>query len=322
MISRNRHFFLSTVLVVIIYSLVSFSFLENYINGDQIAYHKFYNLIKDVPFSDVGPIALSTLSSAEPITWFAVWVGSNLGIDKNIWISFLNVLLIVGLYVMLLKYKVPWFVVACMLTNFYVIVLMTGAERLKIAYILLTWGFVVQGRSRFILVMLTPLAHLQSFILLTSALFAYFTGQVRRAFSSARLSKKTIFLIFTSFVLSGVLFIYLQDGVIRKFKSYSRHDISPVELSNIGLLFVIGLLVTRDKLRVILALLPLVVAVALLGAQRVNMIAVTIFIGLLMFERRLSHPLVLLLLTYFSMKSVLFIYNIYNYGDGFAGPLW
>lgn len=322
MTHRNLNTFLSVVLVGLISSVMSFVLLGNYINGDQKLYHNFYNLIQDVPFSEVGPIALSTISSAEPLSWLVLWVGSTSGIDKNIWISFLNVILIVGIYILLRKHDARWFVFVLMLTNFYILVLMTGAERLKIAYILLVWAFVLEGKWRFLLALLSPLAHLQSFILLFSAGSAYMSNEVRRVSLTGKLLKKKFLLFFMSFCFFAVIFVFLQNGIMRKATSYYSGNIYLTDLFNVGLLLVIGLLVSRDKLRMILALLPLAVAITFLGGERVNMIAISVFIGLLMFERRLSHPLVLLMLIYFSTKSIPFILNIYRNGSGFVGPLW
>src|SRR5690606_30234211 len=45
----------------------------------------------------------------------------------------------------------------------------------------------------------------------------------------------------------------------------------------------------------------------LLGGERGNMVAVTIALWLLMVERRLNHPAILVMLTYFSWKSVGFV---------------
>jgi hypothetical protein len=50
----------------------------------------------------------------------------------------------------------------------------------------------------------------------------------------------------------------------------------------------------------------------------VNMIAVALVIYYLMEERRLYHPLVYLLMAYFSIKTIPFVNKIILYGDGFA----
>jgi hypothetical protein len=317
--------FIASVYVAFIGALfffVSLSFLGAYSLGDQVHYHNFYNLIRGVPFSQVAPIALSTIDSAEPLSWLVLWVGSNLGFDKDLWIAFLNTFLIVGLVIILKKNSAPWYLVPLLLTNFYVIVLMTSAERLKIGYIFLIWAFIFEGRWRVFFNILSPLAHLQSLIFIISLFMSSISKQVRYFFVFGKFRKKEFLYIFILIFLVALIFIYLQDGILRKVQVYASESISVNELVNIFLLVIIGLLVTKDRLRLFLALLPLIAAVAIIGGQRVNMIAVSVFIGLMMYERRLSHPLVVLLLFYFSMKSIPFVLNIYQYGNGFGGPLW
>ena len=91
-----------------------------------------------------------------------------------------------------------------------------------------------------------------------------------------------------------------------------------VGLTNLIFLSIVGIFATRNRWRMLLLLLPMYPAVSILGGQRVNMIAVTLVLYILITERRLNHPFVLLLLFYFSLKSIPFILNILIYGSGFA----
>ena len=95
-----------------------------------------------------------------------------------------------------------------------------------------------------------------------------------------------------------------------------------LQSSNIVLLLIISLVVFKDKFKVLFSLLPLIVAVILLGGQRVNMIAVTLVFILCVSEKKTNHPLIICLFTYFSLKSIPFIYNIYYNGNGFDGWLF
>lgn len=318
---RNSEY-LIYIIIIGTYFFLSLALLEQYILGDQRHYHNFYNLIYGIPFSEVGPIARSAIASTEPISLLVLWAGSNLNVDKNLWVSILNCFLILGLVLSLRKYRVPWFTVFLLLTNFYVIVLMVAAERLKIAYIFLLWALVLEGRWRLLFLSLSPLAHLQSIILLAGAFAAYSSETVRKIIVQFSIPKRFVLLAAIATVTVGAIFLYLQDAVIMKGEGYLARSISLTEMLNILLLLIIGILVSRDRFRMILALSPLIVAVALIGGDRVNMIAVSLFIPILVFERRLNHPIVIVLLAYFSVKSIPFIQNIYHYGNGFAGPLY
>lgn len=318
--SAGRHI-QKILLLAVAYFLFSLVMLGMYVNGDQESYRKFYNEIYGIPFSDIAPIAISTIGSAEPLTWFVLWVGSNLAVDKNIWISFLNVFLITGIYRLLNKYNARRISTFLVLTNFYVFVLMTGAERLKISYILLVWAFVFEGRIRFILALLSPLAHLQSFILLASVFSGLLSEPLRRLFLKGKLQKGKLIAALSILSIGGSIFIYVQDAVLKKASGYANRSFDFTDMLSIGLLMIIGLLVSRERLRMVMALIPLFFAVAVLGGGRVNMIAVSVFLGLLIYERLMSHVLITIILLYFTVKSIPFIINIFKYGNGFGSPL-
>ena len=61
-------------------------------------------------------------------------------------------------------------------------------------------------------------------------------------------------------------------------------------------------------------------AAAVFGASRINVMAVTFLLYLAVTERRASHPLMLALLVYFSLKTIPFVENIYAWGDGYYIP--
>jgi hypothetical protein len=62
---------------------------------------------------------------------------------------------------------------------------------------------------------------------------------------------------------------------------------------------------------------PLIVLAWLLGDFRINMIIFIVGMYLLIIEGRSNHPLAIVMMLYFSLKSLPFIYRIYLYGHGF-----
>jgi hypothetical protein len=82
----------------------------------------------------------------------------------------------------------------------------------------------------------------------------------------------------------------------------------------------VATIATTNKLRMVLSLLPMFFAIAVVGGDRVNMVAVTLDLGILMFEQRLKHPLVLLLLLYSDpMLSDGRLFNLFVY---LVSPFW
>ncbi len=181
---KGQSILLTMFLIPVAYA-VSYFLLTYYVGGDQIAYHNFYNALYGADFVEMLVLAHGYVSSNEPLSALVLWAGSNLNIEKNIYISVLNVFLISGIFLLARKYRVNSLMILLLLTNFYVIVLMTGAERFKIAFIFLVFAALFAGKTRVALSALSPLAHLQSLVLLPSVILASFEHFIRRAIEVA-----------------------------------------------------------------------------------------------------------------------------------------
>jgi hypothetical protein len=296
----------------------SYYLLSHYTGGDQISYHKFYDALHGARIEEIMFLALVYVSSVEPLSAFILWLGSNLGFEKNVYISLLNVILIVSLFLLARQHQVRMLMIGLLLTNFYVVMLMTGGERLKIAYIFFILATLFVNKMRFLFLSLSPLAHLQSIILLAGVMMAHFEGFILNLLFRFSISKRSLGLLIVIFVVGATIGYYLFDGIKNKANTYAFEEFSPFELINLGILSVIALYVSHKRFRMFLVLLPTIPAIAILGGMRVNMIAVSLVIYYLMEERRLHHPLVYLLMAYFSIKTIPFVNKIILYGDGFA----
>ncbi|WP_028573683.1 hypothetical protein [Desulfonatronovibrio hydrogenovorans] len=305
-----------------LFFLWSYFLLTHYTRGDQGHYWRFYQSLQGAPLSDLMSLAMSYVSSCEPVIAIVLWVGANLGIEKNIYISMFNVLFFCGIILLLKKYKVPWYIYFFIFTNFYFIVLMTAAERLKFAYILLTYSALFSTKKAFFWALLSPLAHLQSFILLASAGMAKYSESIKMLIVRFRIRKMDFLSLTIALILSGICLFFLWEGVFRKALWYTERYGGLSELVSVFILLVATMTATKNRFRVLIAFIPIIVTIYFLGGMRVNMIAVTIFFYLMLIEGRLTHPVAICLLMYFSVKSIPFVYNIITYGSGFAGFLF
>lgn len=301
---------------------ISYLLLGFYTEGDQVAYHRFYESLKSAQFNDVMGLALSHVSSREPVAAYTLWLGAQLGIAKNIYLSFVNLILLVSLYALFVRYKVPAFVMVLLFCNFYLIVLMTGAERLKIAYIFIVFFAVFQGWRSVFWLLVSPLAHLSSLVFIPSLVLAGVSRDVRTLFKRASFRKTVLINGLLGLLVGGVFIYFLWDAVSDKGWRYvdlelDLYDLAR-ELAKLTVLLALAIWASKDRLRMLMAIAPMFFFVALLGGMRVNMIAVTIVIYLLMTEERLAHPASLVLLLYLSVKSIPFVRNIVMYGNGFA----
>ncbi|QEQ57216.1 hypothetical protein FNV82_06260 [Chlorobium phaeovibrioides] len=208
------------------------------------------------------------------------------------------------------------------MTNFYFIVLMTGAERLKIAYILLVYAALLPGKLAYLLAFASPFAHLQSLLLLASLGLARYSRPLQYALIKHRIRRKYLMRVVPIVIISSLIFFYFIGAVVRKASGYMALYGGLSDVFMILFLLLLAWQVTVDRFRMGVALSPLVVGAYFLGDDRVNMIAFTLTMYLLLIEGRISHPLVLLLLVYFSVKSIPFVYNILAHGNGFDGFLF
>lgn len=317
MIVKKAH--ITFILLLPIFFWYGYSLISAYTEGDQRGYRSMYEALADAEPLEVMVIANAYVAVSEPISAYVLWAGAILGIDKDFYIALLNVLLLVGIFLLGKRYSVGVIPLFLLLTNFYVIVLMTGAERLKIAYLLLIWAVLWGGKKEIVLVGISPLAHLQNFILFPSLLLANAADSIKRLVLSARIKKR--FIITTGIVLvcSAVIFAFLYEDISGKASSYLSQDINLfVEIVKLVVLSAIAFVATKDRWRMALALIPMYPVIYLIGGQRANMIAVTLALFFLMKERVLNHPLVMALLIYFSLKSIPFVQKIFIYGNGFV----
>lgn len=311
----NRNLLFSFLLLPV---FVGFSFylISNYIYGDQVHYRALYSALSDTNFSDALGISKLVVSGNEPISAWLLWVGASLNIDKDIYITFFNVFLLFALTSFLRREKASWLVIFLILTNFYVVVLMTGAERLKFGYLFIAIASLFKGNLRWFLLSLAPFAHLQMVIFLVGIVVGYFSDSIKKVITYRRLSKKTLKFLLPILVFILVILTILGPAISSKIKYYDSSGV--LELFQVTALLFVALFVSKEKFRILLVLVSMATFVFILGGDRVNMIAFSLAFYFLAIEKKLSSPLFMLILIYLSYKSIGFVYNISRIGTGFT----
>jgi len=298
----------------------SYVLLGWYTGGDQVHYHKLYDSLAAANFSEIMALSLSLVSGAEPIYAHLMWVGAQLNFDKNIYISIFNSTLITGLFVFLRANKAPFFIYILVITNFYVLVLLTSAERLKFAYLMLVLAACVAATpGKALMLAASPFGHLQAFIMLPSIFLAYIESDIKKLVLKFKLNVRNFkYLALPALVIAAVVAMKI-DSILPKALIYLQQDQSYMEVLNLVALTFVALVATRNRFRMTLVLLPMFPAVQLLGGDRVNMIAITLVFYYLTIEHRLNHPILVLMLIYFSIRGILRVKWIFNYGHGYMG---
>lgn len=298
---------------------ISYTLVSSYTLGDQAHYRLLYAILAESAAWEVLDVARRTVSGAEPVSAYVLWIGSKLGISKDIYISLFNTALIMLLALFLRRNSVPWSVVLLVMSNYYVIVLMTGAERLKFAYIILLCATLFRGRLSKFVACLSPFAHLQSIILLAAVFISSLANGLKEVFRHGRLRYRVFWGVLGVTIVVSLIYLFLGEAIIAKGVGYAQRESSILETLQLGLLSIVAMYATRRRLAMAMMLLPFFPTVLALGGMRVNMIAVSAVIYVLTIERRLVVVPVLFVLIYLSWKSIPFVNNIFEYGNGYHG---
>lgn len=291
--------------------------LSIYIFGDQKHYTELYYSLNGASITEVPILQLFHTGSAEPFYGYLVWAASNFGIEKTPLMAASNGILGVAIAATIRKLNGSIALAAVLFTNYYFIVLLTAAERLKFSYIMFCLAILAGGRAGRIIFLLTPITHFQSAITISSVAFARLaselTDRTRRAWDRL----KGLTGLSVGFVFLLLLFLRFQERILRKIESYREYGESIFDSYQILILLVTALFVARNRIEAILFFAPLVVSATLLGGSRVNMIGFVMLFYIGLKDKRYFHPVLIALYLYFTFKSFGFVNNIIDQGVGF-----
>lgn len=317
----KKNFFLIFIAGVAIF-FWSYILLSYYTGGDQVNYLKFYEFQKDLPLHIIFSEDKFIIDTSEPLFKLLVWIGSNLEIDKKIYTSAFNLILALGLILFLKKEKAPLHFYFFTLFNYYLIVLFAPAERLKYAYVFLIYSTLVSYKLKYFFILLATFCHAQIIILIIGYLFYFFLK-----FSQNQLLKLKFLEILYFMIL--LLLIYLFKGNIKiflefvydKFTSY-KSDYSFFSYFKILILSFSFLLVTKKPIKLFIIYFPMIIISYIIGDQRINILIFTIGMYYIIIEKQLNHPIIIILMTYYFIKSTIFLYNVFKYNDGYLGIIF
>lgn len=302
-----------------IYSFIlSYILLSFYIGGDQVHYINFYESISEYDFVSGYLFYNGALGSQEPIYYLIVYFLNGL-FAKNLLFSLINAGLAYCLaYLLLEKRNFFPFGLFPLALNFYLIVLFTGAERLKVSlFFLLLYFMVYNKKVKSLLLLSSVFAHIQTFILLISVQVNKMLPLFKRLLLKGRINYK-LFGIMGSIVLLGFAFLFIQEHITSKLTAYVsfgglKNIIKPI------FFLIITLPYSRDrKLESVLMHLPLVIASFFIGDIRIVIFSYFVFFYYASSVKRGLNLGILISSIYFLIKGINFIYFIFQYGNGFA----
>lgn len=317
LLSKKRWLYIITTLLLSIYIfLVSIVLSKFYTQGDQFIYNSSYESIKGLNFVDAFLNYQFYINSVEPIHFFITWVFSNIYLPKDLVMSISNVFLGIILIKILYRWNVHLFVISILIsTNFYLYVLYFAAERLKFAFIFLFFSYYYFGHTikKYFYLFISVLSHVQIIIF---PLILFFTN-ARNFFSRNNFILKFFLLVP---ILIGLLF-YLLNHLLFKFGAYYEMASTKgifVNTWQVFFLMICTLFYTNKRFQVFLIFGILSFFSALLGPERITMIAFIFFMSFSLKIKRGINLGVAISSFYYGLKTFLFIYNIINFNNGFA----
>lgn len=259
------------------------------------------------------------LGASEPFYRFLIGMAAYFGVDRILYLSFWNAVLIGSLGYVLIKNRCSLLFGALLLTNYYLIVILGPAERLKFAYLFLVLAFAVDNlKLRFALSAASFFFHTQALIQFVSAAGFWVASNIR-ALALAPL-RTTLFAMAGGIALGTVLYFFYESvGQSIAFKSaiYSEDSGGITEALQWAMLLIAGLFVFRNRFAYFVGMLPMSVLTVLYGS-RVNVATLSLFVAMAIAEGKTRNLAVLAVMSYMTFKSVGFMVNVVQHGSGYV----
>lgn len=305
--------FLAKFTAAVLVFLLSLFVLPYYMNGDQTHYRKVYEELPRLSLIKGYLFYAQCLDSREYIHFFLSWVASRF-VEKDLFISFSNGVFAYVAMSFFQKWKVSVVIAFwLLLTNFYFLVLYFSAERLKFGFIFLTLSllYIDQVKRFYVFSFLAIISHVQVIIVYVSILSNVFIRYISGLFKTGQVAKLVLF-----FVPLLLIIPLVGNQILIKYNYYhSEHGFA--DLARIAVFFLLALWYSDKKDEVIKLFVPLVIAVYLVGGDRVNIISYFVFLYYGVQRRGGWNFGVLVTSAYFSYASIGFLTKIFQYGDGF-----
>ncbi|WPP47391.1 hypothetical protein [Pseudomonas sp. AN-1] len=298
---------------------LSLYILPYYTNGDQIAYRLVYEIAKNLSFSDGFNTYTAVLGSKEPGYFILAYTFSPI-IQKDWLIATANGILGYLLIASLLKRNASIIVALTLLPNFYIMVLLFSAERLKFGAILFFLAVISENKKRIISAILAVLTHTQFMLLAASLLLSKTAQQGIEEKNKNTLKKYTNHIL--AIATATITVFLLKDHIQGKLNFYSSAN-SGASLENL-IKPIVFLLLTlfyakKEKTQAALMHAPIIAASLVVGEDRIVIFSYFIFMLYSLKTNKGINIGVLATSFYFGVKGFLFLGNIINYGNGFHG---
>lgn len=293
-------------------------YLYIYYLGDAEHYALFYNSLYGMDPKHWASLQRSYLGSAEPLYRYVIGAAAYFGIDRITYLSMWNGLLTGSIAYILSKNRSSLLFAALIFSNYYLLIILGPAERLKFSYIALALAACVSSiRLKYLLSILAVFFHTQSLAQFVASAGHYVTKNYRSIFTTPLRTMAISVAIAASLAAAGYIFMGAAGSTLAaKSAGYASRSGGLGEIVQWAMLLAGGLLVFRDKIAYAVGMLPIGILTYLYG-NRINVAALVLFAFLALAQRKTNHPIVLAVMAYMSFKSISFISDVMRYGTGF-----
>ncbi|HFX6509951.1 TPA: EpsG family protein [Acinetobacter baumannii] len=308
-------------IAAIVALLASLYLNPHYIYGDQEHYREFFKYCFYDGYSHAMQLFCyqNTLGSTEP-GYFYISKFAHIFMEKDTFIAVANAVLVFFLTKLIFKWYRKsvdrYLFVFLTLTNYYLVVLLLAAERLKFSFIFLVLAILVAGKwKRLSFFALSMFTHVQSALLIGT----FFLSKVLHGDTKPWIK---IALTVGGIVVFGGVFFVMQEHILSKLGAYSEGT----EENGTGLtgmlktaVFIVLAGITTRKLLPVVAGAPLVLLSYFLGAERIGMLAFILYASAVIYYKRKADIPLFIVMIYFTLKTPQFILNVLGQGVGYVG---
>lgn len=298
--------------------LLSLYIAPFYVNGDQFHYRGMWDSCFFGSMSNEAQrhCYSSSIGSSEPIYYYIVRLAQEF-FNKDLFISAINGILFYLIAALSLReYQAVWhrhIFLLLVLSNYYIMVLMFAAERLKFAFLfLLCAAFFSKKLLKGIFALITILTHSQMLILVA----AFLTQIV--LYAKIALYKK-IGLLFAGVAgLSATIFV-LRNHILAKYESVSGMDETDIGIMGAlkASVFIVFAAISTRRFQPLIFGSPLILSSYVLGSGRIIIMIFFLYIGYVLSVKKKMDLLMLASLLFCTYKSIDFVKNILTTGSGY-----
>lgn len=295
-----------------------------YYGGDLEHYNNYYYGVESYNIQNAFKYYNQALGTQEPIYFLITYFAASLGINKLLLITLVNVTISYLIFRLIYSTRpqTPYlFLLIAYFSCFYILVILTSAERLKFGLLFYLIGMNCKSmRMRYFWFSISFFTHVQMSLLIIADFNYYY---LTPAIKTGRIRSTVIFLLFTSLIVAFLSAFYLKDHILNKLNAYS----SMTDAFQGGVISTTKVLVflactflfsKKNYLGVFLVYLPIIVFSYFLGEERVLIFCYFIFCSFfLQSNQPIKYLIYIPFLLYFGLKGIIFINNIVTYGNGF-----